>query len=102
MDSLSKLAVSLQETDPEPQVLHPLEVIEDGISGEDPTSLFRLLIIATILLLLFMTLSGHIIEKCKVSTLQIMPLTIFHSKDYHHPRIDRRSFDRDVRSMAPP
>ena len=86
MDSLSKLAVSLQETDaePEPVTIHPLEVIEEGINGEDPTSLFRLLIIATILLLLFMTLSGHIIEKCKVSSLKISFLTIFHLIDYYH------------------
>ena len=33
--------------------------------------MFRLLIISTILLLLFMTLSGHVIEKCKVSTKDI-------------------------------
>jgi hypothetical protein len=38
------------------------------MTGEDPTMLFRLMIISAICLLIFMTLSGHVIEKLKVST----------------------------------
>ena len=53
--------------EPEPVVLDVDDIIVDGISGEDPTSTFRLMIIAAISLLIFMTLSGHVIEKFKVS-----------------------------------
>lgn len=71
MDTLSKLAVSFKEGEapvtPPAELLDVDDVVEDIVTEEDPTALFRLLIISTILLLLFMTLSGHVIEKCKVS-----------------------------------
>lgn len=71
MDTLSKLAVSLKEgeapVEPPAELLDVDDIVEDAVTEDDPTALFRLLIISTILLLIFMTLSGHVIEKCKVS-----------------------------------